>query len=409
MQRSTPIELQKLLDCPRVQRWVRQDEEFAAKVKRVRSLLDLADEEVIQIMAAVRGGNDDQAEKIPRPIYSASVSMPNISGLVNELSDVMRRLEQSCKSATVMRLYPKGSDAKRLSSEVYPDWFVTALRDELSSISSTLMAGKRSGNKIINYIRKKRDPDSLWSVLEGPIYAPFIDHQRAAIIALAVELEDCDYLLSLERGGALVADQIALGQPILQHKISKRTLSPEEVERLSAKSADHYKVQQQADLAAKINELMREHSGGPITITIAIAETMVGGGSANDLLHTLSKIMANYPQLNIKLLLLEQTMHRENRKGKRSQRRGKRILERRLSQVLPANRMRVIIASTRYILGEDIDYQLAPNSKRPLIVFQKSENDLIIYQITPLGDTTSRDILIDLVDGAYSGQLPGIL
>ncbi|MGB0386310.1 MAG: hypothetical protein ACPGWR_15985 [Ardenticatenaceae bacterium] len=364
--------------------------------------MDLADEQVIEIMAAARGQDDDQIEQI-------AVSGSNIPSLVNLLSHIMRRLEQSSKSAAVMRLYPKGSDAKRVSPEVYPDWFVTAWRDELSSISSTLMGGKRPGNKIINYIRKKRDPDSLWSVLEGPIYAPFIDHQRAAIIALAVELEDCDYLLSLERGGALVADQIALGQPILKHKINKRTLSPEEIERLSAKSADNYKVQQQADLTAKINELMQKHSGGPVTITIAIAETMVGGGSANDLLHTLSKIMANYAQLNIKLLLLEQTMHRENRKGKRSQRRGKRILERRLSKVLPANRMRVIIASTKYILGEDVDYQLAPNSKRPLIVFQKSENDLIIYQITPLGDTTSREILIDLVDGAYSGQLPGIL
>ena len=50
MGRSTPIELQKLLDCPRVQRWVRQDEEFAAKVKRLRNLLDLADEQVAQIM-----------------------------------------------------------------------------------------------------------------------------------------------------------------------------------------------------------------------------------------------------------------------------------------------------------------------------------------------------------------------
>lgn len=397
---TTPIELQKLLDCPRVQRWVRQDEEFAAKVKRVRRLLDLADEQVIEIMVVASGGDDDQIEKI-----SASVS--NIPGLVKELSDIMRRLDQSCQSAAVMRLYPKGDP--HLSLEPYPDWFVTALRDELLSISSTITDGKRPGNKIINYIRKEREPDSLWSVLEGPIYAPFIDDQRAAILALAVELEDCDYLFSLERGGALVADQIALGQPIPQHKINKRTLSPEEVERLSAKTADNYKVQQQADLLDKIKELMPQHPEQPITITIAIAETMVGGGSANDLLHTLSKIMPNYPQLNVKLLLLEQTMHRENRKGKRSQRRGKRILERRLGQVLGVNRMRVIIVSTRYILGEDVDYQLAPDSKRPLIVFQGSKKDLIIYQIMPLGDTTSRDILIDLVDGAYSGQLPGIL
>lgn len=392
----TPIELRKLLDCPRVQRWVREDEAFASKVKRVRSLLDLADEQVIAIMAAAR--KDDQIEKSP-------ASASNIQSLAKELSDIMRQLAQSSKSAAVMRLYPKVP----AWGDAYPDWFVTALRDELSSISSTIMEGKRRGNKVINYIRKKREPDSLWSVLEGPIYAPFIDHQRAAIMALAASLYDCDYLLSLERGGALVADQIALGQRIFQYKIQKRRLSPEEVERLSAKTADNYKVQQQADLVAKINELMQEHPKQPVTITIAIAETMLGGGSANDLLGTLSGIMANYSQLNVKLLLLEQTMHRENRKGKRSQRRGQRILKRRLSQVVDASRLHVIIASTRYILGEDVDYQLAPDSKRPLIVFQGSKKDLIIYQMTPLGDTTSREILIDLVDGAYSGQLPGIL
>jgi hypothetical protein len=103
-------------------------------------------------------------------------------------------------------------------------------------------------------------------------------------------------------------------------------------------------------------------------------------------------------------------MHRENRKGKRNQRSGSRLIERRLSQASSANRVRVIIASTRYILGEDVDYQLAPDSKRALIVFGGAQDDrLQVYQITPLGDTISRDILIDLVDGAYSGQLPGIL
>jgi hypothetical protein len=132
---------------------------------------------------------------------------------------------------------------------------------------------------------------------------------------------------------------------------------------------------------------------------IAITETMVGGGSASDLLKTLRKLIKKYRNVTFRVLLLEQTMHREQGAAD-----GMTLLP-----VVDANRIEVVIQSVKYILGEDVNFQNVPDSRHPVIVFKGSKDQLSAYKIVPITPTSSRDVIVDLVDGAYNGFLPGIL
>ena len=80
--------------------------------------------------------------------------------------------------------------------------------------------------------------------------------------------------------------------------------------------------------------------------------------------------------------------------------------------MMKAHQIQLVTASIRYILGEDVGYQLAKNgsdSTKPVIVFQGTETEMIAYQITPTDETTARDIIVDLNAGLYAGLLPPIL
>lgn len=249
-------------------------------------------------------------------------------------------------------------------------------------------------------IAKIRGKDEIWKILQGAIYTPFIEENREAIQTLQRNLNDCTYLLSLERGGSLLADQIAKGKNIYSDKIEKRFISAEKFQNTDDK-LDNYKVQQQETLKARITSLMQGKENE--NITIAIAETIVGGGSTNELVKTLETLLKTelYPNLKLKLLLLQQTIHRKDE--------GKGVILRKRTK---AEQIQLIISQTRYILGEDVGYQLAysgQTSKKPIIVFQGNQEKLIAYQITPEGNTTARDIIIDLNAGAYIGLLPDIL
>ena len=68
-----------------------------------------------------------------------------------------------------------------------------------------------------------------------------------------------------------------------------------------------------------------------------------------------------------------------------------------------------MIASTEYILAEDVDFQLSYDSEQPVIVFKGTDQHLTAYSIEPDDQTSSRDIVLALVDGAYTTFLPGVL
>jgi hypothetical protein len=78
-----------------------------------------------------------------------------------------------------------------------------------------------------------------------------------------------------------------------------------------------------------------------------------------------------YPNLKFKLLLLQQTIHREDG--------GKGVTFRKITS---SEQIQMVISQTRYILGEDVGYQLAKSgeaSKKPVIVFKGTQETLVAY------------------------------
>jgi hypothetical protein len=302
------------------------------------------------------------------------------------------------KPASIKKIFfASHADKNKVKEEEvwYGDWLLR----QLNSFEPGLLdkdVDKR--NKTIGNIRGK---DETWTIMQGAIYAPFIEDNRNAIQNLQGKLDDCAYLLSLERGGSFVADQIARGKNVPSEKIEKRLMSEEEARRLGTDKQNNHKVQQQADLKARIKSLMSGKENE--NITIAIAETLVGGGSTNGLIGTLEELLKEglYPNLRFKLLLLKQTIHTEDE-----------VEGVTLRKITRAEQIQTFISPTRYILGEDVGYQIDKSheaSKKPVIVFKGTQETLVAYQVTPNGETTARDIIIDLNAGAYAGLLPGIL
>ncbi|MEH2194478.1 MAG: DUF4157 domain-containing protein [Nostoc sp.] len=307
------------------------------------------------------------------------------------------------KSATIKKILFESNKSKNSNKDeaIYGDW----LKKQFNSFEPGLLDTEL--NKRKQTYDEIRGEDKTWTELQGVIYAPFIEDNQKAINKLQEKMKDCRYLLSLERGGSFLADQLTKGNKIPSQKIEKRLLTREEVIQLNAKTDKNYKVQQQYDLKAKIREIMEGQKNE--NITIAIAETLVGGGSRNALVQTANEILETneYPNLKFKLLLLQQTIHTED-EGEGIVRQG----VTKVSGITKANQIQLVTASTRYILGEDVGYQLAKSGKtsnKPVIVFQGTEATLVAYQITPEGETTARDIIIDLNAGLYAGLLSPIL
>ncbi|MGB0386024.1 MAG: hypothetical protein ACPGWR_14555 [Ardenticatenaceae bacterium] len=397
--------LNSLLSSPRLKRLALQESDLAARkrdvadIERVRGILGLAEDQIDLVVEAARSGNE-AADADEAKILALQVE-------ILALRRVMSQVEGSRKAADIRKLFDDGS------SESAEEEVQAKLLETLKSFGMNIQRYEqhgRGGKQIIQAIRGR---DKVWTVSQGAIYAPFVLPHSDAITHLAVELTGGTCLLGLERGGSFLADQITLGRDdYVRVSIPKREIGAAEVKEMleaglitqkqsrtllrNPKGA--YKVQQQADLQAEIHQIM---SGVPKeqSITIAITETMVGGGSARDLLKTLRKMIRAYRNVKFKVLLLEQTMQRE---------RGEASGMGRLP-LLAGGQLEVIIQSVQYILGEDVNYQLVPGSQKPIIVFRGVRDQLVAYQIVPKQYSSARDVLLDLIDGAYNGFLPSVL
>jgi hypothetical protein len=405
---STPQELGSLLDSRRARQIASKDAGFAADVAQARQILDLADGSIAKIVAAARA-NDAAEEKRDDAALDAQMR-----SLVEPLKRIMIKVSTSRKPSTIAQLFQE-QNATIEPGSTEAEQYGEALREKLNSMGLSIQ-----GKAPSNAIKMMRGEDSKWTVDQGAIWAPFVPQQGAAIDALGGEAEDCAYMLSLERGGSLVQDEIesasaATNEP--DHKIPKREpggvteqeiaraieleyIGTKEAETIRKRDKTAYKVLQKADLRAKIDEIMGAY-GANKPVRIAVAETKVSGGSVNQIVNILNGVIRSgkYPHLTFKVLALEQTMH--DKDADKSQGFYRRLLN--------GNRIEVIYHQTEYILGEDVGYQLDDVSKQPIVVFKGVKETLTAYRITPQHETVSRDIIVDLVDGAYNGFLPGVL
>ncbi len=70
-------------------------------------------------------------------------------------------------------------------------------------------------------IRRLRGSDKSYTVLQGFLYVPFVEEQQRAVGALRENVQGAAALLGTERGGALLAEEIASGLDIETRLISR--------------------------------------------------------------------------------------------------------------------------------------------------------------------------------------------
>ncbi|HEV7920230.1 MAG TPA: hypothetical protein VGR02_05510 [Thermoanaerobaculia bacterium] len=267
-----------------------------------------------------------------------------------------------------------------------------------------LLRNLRSPKSRARYNAQKdiRGTDNTFSQNQTLIYAPWILQNREAIRALALQIGESEAIFSLERGGSLVADHIMahLRRKPVNTKLPKSHRN---------------------DQIARFKDAIRSHIGVDTPgrqATISVTETVVGGTSANTILRTIPDLLKSHSQLQIQFLFERHTWHKDDQHVPLFE--EMRIAAQASSfDVFPgehikvpghadAHRVSAFLAAARYLLGEDVGYQLAYDGQHagePLIVFNQVGQYLRAVHIQPSGGRTAREILIRLVLGVYDDFL----
>lgn len=273
-----------------------------------------------------------------------------------------------------------------------------------------------------------RGKDEQFTQPQQLVYAPFIQQNRIALRNLVMVSHGCEAVFSLERGGALVSDHLAALLGNRQPNIKIPKLAPGQ---LVYKKTDHIERFKNAIKSQVGPNPNRE-------VTIGICETLVGGGSANKVFEAVNDVLLVCPKINFKMLFERHTLHQNgdlddevtelfayqkapshklfmNRDEAIDLGKVKALVRGftpRPSQApLPGpvpQQAAVFIAKARYILGEDVGYQMSyngPSASQPLIIFDHVRGRLKAIELRPAGGHTAREMLIRLVLGAYDDVL----
>lgn len=292
-------------------------------------------------------------------------------------------------------------------SEVKKEKIVRQI-EKVKAFETDLVEGEGRKSDLIEHLRGK---DKEYTELQGFLYLPFIEEHQKAVASLQDEMASGSYaeIFAIERGGAALAEQIAsngMAPRLTQHVMDETGKGRE-------------KKKEIGNLIQDIRNHVQATPEGE-TIKITVAETFVGGGSASSVLKQLRKLIREFPNLHIKLLVLKQTLHTENNPGQlEEQKRSEKSIAKKLKddeydtegdlqlgivrRIGPVDsRIQVAIASTRYILGEDVNFQSAKkieDSNKPVIIFNGGEESIKMIKLSPKGETTARDIITGLVKG----------
>ncbi|CAN1209968.1 hypothetical protein TUMEXPCC7403_07060 [Tumidithrix helvetica PCC 7403] len=284
-------------------------------------------------------------------------------------------------------------------------------------------------------VKTIRGTDKIYTSYQGAIYRPFIEEERKAILGLVEAVKGAQVMFSLERGGSLIADLIEkLGgiespKNIKIPKLEKETEAkdylghilkdrPMEQERYTGKESkiDFEGIQKKAQ-QERFKELVVdfvEKNKGKEEITIAIAETAVGGGSVNIMRQLVAdiceKVKDSKTKVTFRILVARETIKHHGRRGKGivklTDNVEKAIKEGQVLTTDNPHQVEMYISELSYLIGEDVDYQTqyvgGMTSKKPVIVFE-GEDDITAMSITPAseGEDTAREVIMDLVAGAY--------
>lgn len=204
----------------------------------------------------------------------------------------------------------------------------------LSVIKQDLLGVKNQRLRAQSFVRGN---DKIYRWTQQMVYLPFVLANRAACMCLAKELSGADMVLSLERGGSYLADQLLLFvSPVARKQIiNLKIRKPHSNEVDEFANCESIKQQQSelkygttlhkytTFLVKRLNKkslhmmmLIRtlEHKLIALRrgqhINVVIVETLVGGASTNLLIKGLAYLKAKYKApLKVRMLLHRHTLH----------------------------------------------------------------------------------------------------
>jgi hypothetical protein len=260
-------------------------------------------------------------------------------------------------------------------------------------------------------------------LLKGAILHRYILDNRRAILDLVEQVAPNVALFSLERGGSFLADLIS---DFYQSQHPTRVLPNVKVPKSAGLKrpdplSDPIYHREQHHLALILNMMDTEeghafkqmrtqvHMRAPV-VRIAIAETAVSGSSVNTLLKTLTTYHDLLPYSQFDLLVEKQTIKekelRDDEVG------GLRLYDPGIQlgknvSTTSIDKIRMFIAQTEYILGEDVGYQISYDGRlvgEPLVVFDETSHMLVAVKLSARG-MLPRDLLRMLIGGALDTAL----
>ena len=324
-------------------------------------------------------------------------------------------------------------------------------RSALSGLENGLHASSVDWRRAT--IKALRQDDLVYTDTQGAIPASVIALNRRALKALVAEVGTGRAVFSLERGGSLVADHIQnlLRQGILNIKVPKLEDDTAIVERRPR--TGHYDPwwiyqnfqdpeYQRNDHAERFKRAVRTFMARTheTPVTVVLTEVVVGGASATKIMEIADTLLHEFPELKLKILLERQTAHQDNPANAMQVFRAKphaksesyKLFEGRTESIPmkltsieappaprhpkdprgPVNynadlvqRAEVTLADARYVLAEDVNYQLSyvgTDSHQPVIVFTENSSGVVTaLQLVPRGPMTAREIIQKLIEGAY--------
>jgi hypothetical protein len=347
-----------------------------------------------------------------------------------------RFLSTITRSGEILELPEKPADLTVLENHRLPQGLVTQLRSRNPDANYNAQA----------MIRKK---DNVFTKEQMLVYSPFILQNREALRNLVTRASQCQAIFSIERGGSLIADHLMalLRDRTPNVKLPKvyRTETTTKVinirnnnnnnnnnnnddnnndvasssQRTIVKTTSEYSKNDHLETFKRA--IRRRITFSPWPLTIAVTESLVSGGSANAILDAVGTLLNENPSLTVYCLFERHTFHQGGDRGgdvqmlpatKQSQTiklfdEGKDVLSI-PSIALNPQRLLIFIAKARYILGEDVGYQLAyggPDAGQPIVIFNEVLGEVRAIQVEPSGGHTAREILVRIVLGAYDDVL----
>jgi hypothetical protein len=266
----------------------------------------------------------------------------------------------------------------------------------LKFIASVPELKKQIDNKLRRDMISHTGGIRKWEIHQGAIYSPFVGEYQQALQEMRKEITG-EYIITTETGGSFLGDAVTKGTFIKNEKIQKM---PRDIA-----TGKNHKSQQPEDIVKHIHQSMKKNKNADISFTIV--EPIISGGSVHGILNEMiaEKILNIYPNIKIKLVTIQETLGVNSDGVKRGL--NNKVLN--MNKIANANRVHINYAQTNYILGEDIPNQTKYDGKEKIIIFNAMDETMVAYQITPIENTTTRDIVIALGNGKLNGKLEGIL